>query len=151
MYALTGERKLGAEATSKDESDSSDSGDSDASSESDDSSEDNDIPVSKSKAKRIEGLASGGQGRTRVNLQPKKSTESRKAQEFRDKRRKKEVRLNQLSSISGSFPNSPGGGISGAGKPPAFSMNCHNCGKQGHKAADCPQRGNGKRKSFQKS
>ncbi|KAF9875600.1 zinc knuckle [Colletotrichum karsti] len=147
-YKKKDAKKPGVEATPKDESDSSDSGDSDAPSDEDESSGDNETPVSKSKSKRIEGLSSGGQGRTRVNLKPTKSAESRKAQEFRDKRRKKEVKLNQLSSISGSFSNSPGGGISGAAKPP---MNCHNCGKQGHKAADCPKRGNGKRKSFQKS
>ncbi|KAL0930827.1 zinc knuckle [Colletotrichum truncatum] len=142
-----GAKKPSTEAAPQDESDSSDSSDSDESSDEGSSSSDMDTPSSKSTSKRIEGLSSGGQGRTRVNLKPKKSTESLKAQEFRDKRRKKEVRLNQLSSISGGFSNSPSGG-----KPSSFPMNCHNCGKAGHKAVDCPkQRRDGKRKPSQRS
>ncbi|KAJ0161342.1 hypothetical protein CTA2_6374 [Colletotrichum tanaceti] len=91
----------------------------------------------------VKGLASGGQGRTRVNLQPKKSTESMKAKEFREKRKKKEVKLNKLASISGGASS-----ISGAGKSNA-PFNCHNCGKPGHKAADCSdrRRGDGGRRS----
>ncbi|KAF6830190.1 zinc knuckle [Colletotrichum plurivorum] len=131
-----------------------DDSDSGSSSDSDESSEDggpssggNDTPSSKSKSKKGEGLSSAGQGRTRVNLKPQKSAESVKAREFRDKRKKKEVKLNQLSSISGA------GGFSspGAGKPQA-AFTCHNCGKAGHKIAECPkQLKDGKRKSFQRS
>ncbi|CCF35572.1 hypothetical protein CH063_07324 [Colletotrichum higginsianum] len=146
-------------STTKDESDSgdssvpSDSDDSDDSDTSDDSSDEHDEldadPSSGDEAstpkpvKPVKGLSSGGQGRTRVNLQPKKSTESMKAREFREKRKKKEVKLNQLASISGGASS-----ISGAGKPNA-PFNCHNCGKPGHKAADCSdrRRGDGRRRS----
>ncbi|KAK1595307.1 uncharacterized protein LY79DRAFT_668096 [Colletotrichum navitas] len=135
-----------------------DSGDSSGLSDSDDSEEessDEDDAESSSgdeestpkPAKPIKGLSSGGQGRTRVNLQPKKLTESMKAREFREKRKKKEVKLNKLASISGGASS-----ISGAAKP-NVPFNCHNCGKPGHKAADCPgqRRGDGHRKSFGKS
>ncbi|KAF6817120.1 zinc knuckle [Colletotrichum sojae] len=133
------------------EDDSSDSG---SSSDSDESSDDegpssggNDTPSSKSKSKKGECLSSAGQGRTRVNLKPQKSAESLKAREFQDKRRKKEVKLNQLSSISGA------GGFSSPGTDrPQAAFTCHNCGKAGHKMAECPkQRKDGKRKSFQRS
>ncbi|KAK7441959.1 hypothetical protein CaCOL14_009775 [Colletotrichum acutatum] len=133
------------------------SSDSDGSTESDDSSDgssDEDEASSssdeeasmKTPPKAVKGLASGGQGRTRVNLQAKKSSESMKAKEFREKRMKKEVKLNKLASISGGAT----GGFSGAGKPNA-PFNCHNCNKPGHRAADCPQRQGGKRKSFDRS
>ncbi|KXH54606.1 hypothetical protein CSAL01_10854 [Colletotrichum salicis] len=133
------------------------SSDSDGSSESDDSSDgssDDDEASSssdeeasiKTPPKAVKGLASGGQGRTRVNLQAKKSSESMKAKEFREKRMKKEIKLNKLASISGGAA----GGFSGAGKPSA-PFNCHNCNKPGHRAADCPQRRGGKRKSFDRS
>ncbi|KAI8202773.1 putative oxidoreductase OrdL [Colletotrichum sp. SAR 10_76] len=146
-------KKPTAAATSKDDSDSSGSSDSDESSDDDSTSGDEETPA-KSKSQPVKGLSSGGQGRTRVNLKPKKSSESVKAQEFRDKRRKKEVKLNQLSGISNNFTGSPGGGISGASRSSTMPLNmkCHNCGKAGHKVADCPtaQR-SGKRKSFQRS
>ncbi|TQN71734.1 hypothetical protein CSHISOI_03768 [Colletotrichum shisoi] len=143
-------------STTKDESDSGDSSvpsNSDDSDTSDNSSDEHDEldldPSSGDEAstpkpvKPVKGLSSGGQGRTRVNLQPKKSTESMKAREFREKRKKKEVKLNQLASISGGASS-----ISGAGKPNA-PFNCHNCGKPGHKAADCSDRrkGDGRRRS----
>ncbi|KZL70819.1 zinc knuckle [Colletotrichum tofieldiae] len=146
--------KAETESTPNIENDSSDSsgpGDSEDSSDEDDESDaessSGDEESTPKPAKPVKGLSSGGQGRTRVNLQPKKSTESMKAREFREKRKKKEVKLNQLASISGGASS-----ISGAGKPNA-PFNCHNCGKPGHKAADCPgqRRGDGKRKSFGKS
>ena len=58
----------------------------------------------------------------------RKSTEDIKAREFRDKRKKKEVKLNTLTSISGS----------GIAPPQASSnMKCFRCGKPGHKSAEC--------------
>ncbi|OHE92791.1 hypothetical protein CORC01_11941 [Colletotrichum orchidophilum] len=125
---------------------SDDSADDDDDDDEASSSSDEEVSM-KTPPKAVKGLASGGQGRTRVNLQAKKSSESMKAKEFREKRKKKEVKLNQLASISGGAT----GGFSGAGKPSA-PFNCHNCSKPGHKAAECPQRrGGGKRKSFDKS
>ncbi|TDZ37150.1 hypothetical protein C8035_v008971 [Colletotrichum spinosum] len=143
---LTRQQKVAVEEDS--DSSSSSSNDEDDSDDEEDSDDEVDTPVSKPKAKKkvVEGLASGGHGRTRVNLQPKKSVESQKAREFRDKRMKKEVKLNKLSSISGGF-TSPA-----ANNSHMANLNCHNCGKVGHKALDCPnkQKG-GKRKSFGKS
>ncbi|KAK2062652.1 hypothetical protein LY76DRAFT_613506 [Colletotrichum caudatum] len=136
------------ENDSSDSSGLSDSDDSGESSDEDDAeSSSGDEESTPKPAKPVKGLSSGGQGRIRVNLQPKKSTESMKAREFREKRKKKEVKLNKLASISGGAS-----GISGAGKPNA-PFNCHNCGKPGHKAADCPgqRKGDGHRKSFGKS
>ncbi|KAK1981073.1 zinc knuckle [Colletotrichum cereale] len=149
--------KAKTESTPNVENDSSDSSGPGDSDDSEDSSDEDDEDGAESSsgdeestpkaAKLVKGLSSGGQGRTRVNLQPKKSTESMKAREFRERRKKKEVKLNQLASISGGAS-----GISGAGKPNA-PFNCHNCGKPGHKAADCPgqRRGDAQRKSFGKS
>lgn len=154
VQQLTHVQKPTAAVTSKDDSDSSVSSESDESSDDDDSTSGDEETPAKSKSQPVKGLSSGGQGRTRVNLKPKKSSESVKAQEFRDKRRKKEVKLNQLSGISNNFTGSPGGGISGASRSSTMPLNikCHNCGKAGHKVADCPtaQR-SGKRKSFQRS
>ncbi|TDZ18508.1 hypothetical protein Cob_v008687 [Colletotrichum orbiculare MAFF 240422] len=153
-----GRKKIGNYGQNKDvkkvaveedsDSSSSSSNDEDDSDDEEDSDDEVDTPVSRPKAKKkvVEGLASGGHGRTRVNLQPKKAVESQKAREFRDKRMKKEVKLNKLSSISGGF-TSPA-----ANNSHMANLNCHNCGKVGHKALDCPnkQKG-GKRKSFGKS
>ncbi|KAK1971185.1 hypothetical protein LY78DRAFT_568380 [Colletotrichum sublineola] len=132
---------------SEDSEESSDEDDSELSSGDEESTPTGDEESTPKPAKPVKGLSSGGQGRTRVNLQPKKSAESMKAREFREKRKKKEVKLNKLASISGGASS-----ISGAGKSNA-PFNCHNCGKPGHKAVDCPgqRRGDGQRKSFGKS
>ncbi|KAK1751782.1 hypothetical protein QBC47DRAFT_75810 [Echria macrotheca] len=72
--------------------------------------------------------------RPRSSLSARRSEERAKAQEFAGKRRKKEVKLNQLTSISG--------GGSEPSQRPSGSANwtCHGCGKSGHKVADCPGR-----------
>ncbi|KAK0646211.1 hypothetical protein B0T16DRAFT_156507 [Cercophora newfieldiana] len=66
--------------------------------------------------------------RARPSFSARRSEERKKAQEFAERRRKKEVKLNTLTSISG------GGSQTFHTKP---SFNCHACGKPGHKAADC--------------
>ena len=68
--------------------------------------------------------------RTQSSMSARRSEERKKAQEFAEKRRKKEVKLNNPTSISG-------GGSQSFQKP---SFNCHNCGKPGHKAADCSKK-----------
>ncbi|KAK0623202.1 hypothetical protein B0T14DRAFT_425523 [Immersiella caudata] len=68
--------------------------------------------------------------RARPSISARRSEERKKAQEFAEKRRKKEVNLNRLTSISG-------GGSQTVQKP---TFSCHSCGKPGHKAADCPKK-----------
>ncbi|OAQ84489.1 Zinc finger domain-containing protein, CCHC-type [Purpureocillium lilacinum] len=68
--------------------------------------------------------------RSRSQSRSRPNAEGTKAKEFRDKRKKKEVRLNQLTSISG------GGGATSSNR----SMKCYTCQQVGHKASDCPQR-----------
>lgn len=48
-----------------------------------------------------------------------------------EERRKKQVKLNGLTSISG-----------GGGTPPGKSFTCHRCGQKGHIQRDCPQSAN---------
>ncbi|KAI0542304.1 hypothetical protein GGR58DRAFT_304039 [Xylaria digitata] len=77
------------------------------------------------------------QSTSRKILQSKKSTEQLKAMQFAEKRRKKEVKL-----------NNPKGGItsisSGGGPSPRQPVNltCFRCGQPGHRAVDCKKPGN---------
>ncbi|KAK2595764.1 hypothetical protein QQS21_006590 [Conoideocrella luteorostrata] len=71
--------------------------------------------------------------RSRSQSRSKQDSESVLAKEFREKRRKKEIRLNNLSSIS-----SAGDGQFGSqGSPDTKAMKCYNCQQVGHKASDC--------------
>lgn len=85
--------------------------------------------------------------RTERDAAARKAKEERKEKRRKEKkelarlaasRKGKEVNLNSLSSISG-------GGQAG-GKPGTSKGPCYGCGKEGHMASDCPQKG--KRKSF---
>ncbi|KAF7189261.1 hypothetical protein HII31_09414 [Pseudocercospora fuligena] len=67
--------------------------------------------------------------RAKAELRAKKEQNSYESQRLAHERRKKEVNLNGISSIS---KGGAGGG--------SASMICHNCSGKGHKAADCPQR-----------
>ncbi|KAJ6446344.1 Zinc finger domain-containing protein, CCHC-type [Purpureocillium lavendulum] len=104
--------------------------DSDEDGSEDQSSSDEDGP--KRKRRNVQSGASTptSQARSRSQSRSRQSLESAKAKELRDKRKKKEVRLNQLTSISG------GGGTMSSNK----SMKCYTCQQVGHKASDCPQR-----------
>ncbi|KAF3022463.1 hypothetical protein E8E14_009798 [Neopestalotiopsis sp. 37M] len=126
-----------------DASDSEDDGDSDSSNDSDasgtSSSEDEDDSESQIPS------ANPRSGNRRGSYADRKSAEKARAKEFADKRRKKEVKLNNArSQPTGGLSSISGGGLSlsSGGRPMqrqsgAFAFNCHNCGEVGHKAADC--------------
>ncbi|KAI6772050.1 hypothetical protein HG530_003008 [Fusarium avenaceum] len=101
----------------------------------DEDSDDADTPVHGRKRKP----SSDSPSRSRSRSQSRPNAESLKAKEFREKRKKKEVKLTKPTSISG-------GGIS-AGGGSQFSpsggkgMTCYKCHQTGHKAVDCPKRG----------
>ncbi|KAF4124177.1 Zinc knuckle [Geosmithia morbida] len=65
----------------------------------------------------------------------KQTAEASKAKEFRDKRKKKDVKLNKLTSISSAGSGNQFGSPNGN-----KSLNCFNCQKTGHKASDCPNK-----------
>lgn len=93
----------------------------------DESEDDQASPADQSRG-RHESTPSNKQ-RTRSSLDYRRSEERKKAQDFAEKRRKKEVNLNKLTSISGSGTPT---------QKPAF--NCFRCGKPGHKAPECPKK-----------
>ncbi|KAK0766698.1 hypothetical protein N5P37_000425 [Trichoderma harzianum] len=95
----------------------------DEESSSDDDDDDDSAPKRKSRRLDTGDSSSRSQSRSR----PRFSDESKKAKDFREKRKKKEVRLNNISSISA------GGGGSQA------PINCYVCKQPGHKAANCPK------------
>ncbi|KAG6008578.1 hypothetical protein E4U21_004218 [Claviceps maximensis] len=79
--------------------------------------------------------------RSRSQSRPRNDKELTRAKEFREKRKKKDIRLNNLTSIS-----SGGDGQYGAqSSPNTKDMKCYNCQQIGHKASDCSTRsGRGK-------
>ncbi len=66
--------------------------------------------------------------KARAERKAQRKAESKAAAKLAESRRKKEVNLNKVTSISGS------------GKPSASAAStvCHNCGKKGHIKAQCP-------------
>lgn len=91
--------------------------------------------------KRKRAYSGGGvdsppsQTRSRSKSRSRQSSESTKAKEFRDKRKKREIRLDQITSIS-----SGGGGGSPSG---GRASKCYTCQQTGHKSSDCPNRSMG--------
>lgn len=69
----------------------------------------------------------------RPEIKSRKSVEKAMAQQFAGQRRKKEIQLNKLTSISGS-------GSGGGGRSSSFKANvqCHRCGEKGHMKNECP-------------
>ncbi|KAK0621426.1 hypothetical protein B0T17DRAFT_289973 [Bombardia bombarda] len=72
--------------------------------------------------------------RSNVSFSDKRNEERQRAQQMARERRKKDVRLNQLTSISSA------GSQSFQQRPSPTTMTCHGCGKVGHRIAECPKR-----------
>ncbi|POR34836.1 Uncharacterized protein TPAR_04958 [Tolypocladium paradoxum] len=125
--------RTSTKSTSDQEHESAD-GDSD-----DQSSEESDEPKRKRKSRHSSEAADSplAQDRSRSQSRSRHSAEGARAKEFRDKRKKKEVRLNQLVSISA-------GGNNSFDSPNAKGITCHSCHQAGHKASDCPKRRSGR-------
>ncbi|KAI0025032.1 hypothetical protein F4780DRAFT_490981 [Xylariomycetidae sp. FL0641] len=108
-------------------------------SDSEDSSGDSDSDSDASSDNQTSGRQSfGSQSPARKVLQSKKSTEQARAQQFAEKRRKKDVKLNQTGSAAGPA----GGGLSsissgGGTTKRAANFSCFKCGQPGHKAPEC--------------
>ncbi|KAJ4158303.1 uncharacterized protein LMH87_008835 [Akanthomyces muscarius] len=96
----------------------------------DESEQDSDDSEDSNPKKRKERGSQRDQSRSRSKSRTRASATEMKAKELRDKRRKKEVRLNNITSISGASGNSPSN----------KSMTCYNCHQPGHMASDCPRR-----------
>lgn len=80
----------------------------------------------------------GKRSRSASSLNPRRVSESSIAKEFRNKRKTKEVKLSQLTSISSS------GNIT---SPGSNTMKCYTCNEAGHKSANCPNRNLAKKRS----
>ncbi|UNI14417.1 hypothetical protein JDV02_001047 [Purpureocillium takamizusanense] len=118
--------KKGATSQGKD----GDESDSDEESSNEHSSSDDEGPRRKRRKGTSGDNTPPSRDRSRSQSRSRHNAEGIKAKEFRDKRKKKEVRINQLTSISG------GGGTMSSNR----SMKCYTCQQVGHKASDCPQR-----------
>lgn len=78
--------------------------------------------------------------RARAERKAKKAAESAESQRLAEERRKKEVNLNKVHSISSGGGRSSGGG--GQKKSSHLDdITCHRCGEKGHMIRNCPQRG----------
>lgn len=78
--------------------------------------------------------------KARAERAAKKAADRAEAARMAEERRKKEVNLNNITSISGF-----GGG--GTRKlPPADERTCHKCGGKGHLKVQCPQSNDWRRK-----
>ncbi|KAI3336406.1 hypothetical protein HD806DRAFT_4799 [Xylariaceae sp. AK1471] len=113
------------------------------SSSSSDSESDFDSDSDASSSEETSGRQSfGSNPRTTSNTQPmarkilngKKSAEQLKAMQFAEKRRQREVKLNN--------PKGRITSISSGGGPSPVNFICNNCGQPGHKALNCKKPGN---------
>ncbi|KAF7563798.1 hypothetical protein G7046_g301 [Stylonectria norvegica] len=125
----------------KPQKDQDDTSNSDGSSDGDSDSSEESSPDRKQVHPNGSPHTKSDTSRSRSRSQPRNNKEITKAKEFREKRKKKEVKLNKLTSIS-----SAGGdqfGSSSNSKP----MQCYKCQQAGHKAVDCPSGGNSRGRS----
>ena len=110
----------------KPQEDSGSSGESSSESESESDGDESDDPTGAKALIKQSRKEAGDKARAERKAQRK--AESKAAAKLAESRRKKEVNLNKVTSISGS------------GKPSASAAStvCHNCGKKGHIKAQCP-------------
>jgi hypothetical protein len=110
----------------KPQEDSGSSGESSSESESESDEDESDDPTGAKALIKQSRKEAGDKARAERKAQRK--AESKAAAKLAESRRKKEVNLNKVTSISGS------------GKPSASAAStvCHNCGKKGHIKAQCP-------------
>jgi hypothetical protein len=87
----------------------------------------------------VKALIKDASERARAERKEKKKAALVEAQKLAEQRRKRDVNLNKVTSISN-------GGGSGGGAGNFANMTCHGCGEKGHRQADCPQKRSGRRK-----
>lgn len=107
---------------------SSDSDDDDSESDEADSEDDDEDDPTGAKALITASRKEAGEA-ARKERKTKKKADKAEALRLADERRKKHVKLNQLTSISGNT----------GGSPSAKEITCHNRGKKGHIQRECPQ------------
>jgi hypothetical protein len=119
-------------------SDSDESGESDSGDESSADDQDNDTDTKAQNGQDSSPAPRGKRSRSASSLNSRRVSESSIAKEFRDKRKSKEVKLSQLTSISssGNIPS-----------PGSNTITCFTCNKTGHKSADCPKRNPARKRS----
>lgn len=119
-------------------SDSDESGEDDSGEESSADDQDNDTEAKAQTGQDSSPAPRGKRSRSASSLNSRRVSESSIAKEFRDKRKTKEVKLSQLTSISssGNIPS-----------PGSNTMKCFTCNKTGHKSVDCPKRNPAKKRS----
>lgn len=76
--------------------------------------------------------------RAKAERKAKKKSVKSEAARLAEKRKSKEVKLNKLTSISGT--------VGAKCRNSDANIECHGCGQKGHKNADCPNKGS-RRKS----
>lgn len=134
-----GRRRFGKVEKPQDLASSSESSDSDS-----ELSEDNDYDPDDPTTGLIRASRREAAAQAHADRKAKKRAAKAEAAKLAEARRRKEVNLNKVSSISsgrGLSGRSGGGGGGGVA-----NIECHKCGKKGHMMRDCPQRGGGNRR-----
>ncbi|KAJ4421268.1 hypothetical protein N0V85_000253 [Neurospora sp. IMI 360204] len=123
-----------------DDDDESDSDSDSSGSDSDDDRSEGEASSDDSNKQADRGQQKGANPRGQKRVRPgssfsdKRSEERKKAAQFAQGRRKREVNPNRPATISGS------GGQPQGFQRQAFTGACHTCGQNGHRAADCPRK-----------